>query len=473
MVGRSTQQLQIKKILKANRAAFVAITGRRRVGKTYLIEEAFGKSISFRVTGIQNGDILTQISNFTQKIAEYSQIPIVTIPSNWQEAFLLLKSYLKRLSKTRKHVLFFDELPWMNTHKSGFVQLFAHLWNDYLSKEKHFVLVICGSATSWIIKNIENDKGGFHNRITHSIHLKPFTLSETKEFLLSKKVSITDNAIAELYMALGGIPFYLEQIERGESVSAAINRLCFAEAGFLKNEYQNLYKALFDQPENHEAIVKSLANAIGGLTRSEIIKASKVTDGGPFTRAIEELIVCGFVTYESPYGKNKRGSVYRLADEFSLFYHRFMVKAKEKDNWMQLSTGQKYKIWTGYAFENLCYKHIAEIKSALGIEAVNTSLNTFRQTGDATQKGFQIDLIIDRADKAINLCECKYYSEPFKMDKTYAMNLMQRKSLFRESVKTNKSLFTTMITNLPIMENAYVLEAVDVQLTVDKLMVKR
>lgn len=472
MIGRNEQTTQMKELLKLHKSHFVAVTGRRRVGKTFLIDQVYEKHLCIRVTGIQHGDTSSQIYNFTQKLAEYSDIPIVTPPENWQQAFTLLKKHLQSLSKKKKQVIFLDELPWMATPRSGFIQLLAHLWNDFLSKQKNFILVICGSATSWITKKILNDKGGFHNRVTHTIRLQPFTLAETKEFLKSKKILLTDNGIAEIYMALGGIPYYLENIKRGESPSAAIDRMCFAADGILRYEYDNLYRSLFDYPQNHEAIVKALATSRSGLTRQELLKKSKVESGGPYTRAMEDLILSGFVLESTPYGRKKRGSLYRLVDEYSVFYHKF-IRPNRKSGagvWTILSQSAKYRIWTGYAFETLCLKHIPEIKKALRISKIYTEEDSFRIAGNSSKSGIQIDLLIDRSDKAINLCECKFYAESFTIDKKYAAQLENRKSVFQKSTKTRKQIFTTMITNYPLVKNEYYRQVVDKAINISNLM---
>ena len=421
IIGRTTPIKIMDDLIAKKRSSFVAITGRRRVGKTYLVDQVYGPRFCFSMTGIQDGDQTTQISNFVQKLKEYSQLPIVTPPNNWQEVFQLFKIYLQSLPKTKKHVIFLDELPWIVTAKSGFIQLLAHLWNDYLSKQNHFILVICGSSTSWITQKIINDKGGLHNRIDQNIKVEPFTLEETKLFLEYQKIQLSNMAIAELYMAIGGIPYYLEQIKRGESPTVAIDRICFAQDGRLRNEYDNLYKALFDNSQNHEAIVKALASSKSGLNRQELIKKSKIKAGGPYTRTMEDLILSGFIVEENPYGKKKQGSIYRLVDEYSVFYHKFISKNKKagKGIWQQLASSQAYKILKGYAFETLCQKHIAQIKQALGISGVYTETSSFRSTS-ADSDGFQIDLIIDRKDSAINLCECKYIAAGFKVTKAYA-----------------------------------------------------
>lgn len=472
MIGRVEQIIQLNEALLSVKSSFIAITGRRRVGKTYLIDEVYKKNICLRVTGIQGEDLKTQIVNFTEKISEYSNKPIFSIPKNWQETFLHLKSYLKTLPKNKKQVIFLDELPWINTSKSGFIQLLAHLWNDFLSKESHFILVVCGSSTSWITQKIVNDKGGFHNRLTHHIKLNPFTLSETKQFLLTKNIKQSDSSIAEIYMIMGGIPFYLENIKQGESPTVSVERMCFLDGGILKNEYDNLYKAIFESPENHEAIVESLATAKQGLTREEIINKTKISAGGTYKRAIEELLIAGFVVEEYPFGKKKRGSIYRLVDEFSIFYHKFIRENRRNQVgiWQILSNSQSYKIWSGYAFESLCMRHVNEIKKAMGVQNVYAETSSYRHVGDNAVDGFQIDLIIDRKDMAINLCECKFYESTFEITKKYATQLKWRKSAFRYSTSTKKNIFTTLITNHPIKENEYSLESVDVRITVSDFM---
>ncbi len=463
MVGRKEQLNTMEDLLNLQKSYFVAVSGRRRVGKTYLIDQVYKDHLCFRVTGIQDGEQHAQIVNFVQKLAEYSKIPIVTIPQNWQQVFILFKTYLEQLPKNRKQVVFIDELPWMATVRSGFIQMFAHLWNDYISKHKHFIVVICGSATSWISKKIIGDKGGFHNRISHHIHLAPFTLSETKAFLISKKIKLVDEEIVKLYMALGGVPYYLELVRKGESATAAIDRLCFAAGAPLKTEYAHLYKALFEQPAHHEAIVSALAKAKSGLNRSELCKKSKVSMGGPFTRAIEDLLLSDFVIEQMPFGKIKQGSIYRLADEFSLFYHRFIATNKKSvaGMWQEIAKTQSYKLWMGYAFEGLCIRHKNEVKRALRISNVYTQLSSFAMSGTTANTGTQIDIILDRADKSVNLCECKFYTEPFEITKTYLETLHRRKSLFKEYTGTNKNLFTTLITNRVPKKNEYYHHSID------------
>lgn len=472
MIRREAEIRIMNDLLKSKKSEFLAVTGRRRVGKTYLIENVFKEKICFSVTGIQNGNMKEQLKNFKTKISEYSNIPMVLDPRNWQEAFLQLKSYLKSLDKKSKTVIFIDELPWIYTKRSNFIQMLAHFWNDYLSKEKHFILIICGSATSWITKKIINDKGGLHNRLTEIIRLMPFKLYEAKDFLKSKSINLNNQELTKIYMAMGGIPFYLEKIRKGESASVAIERICFSEGGALKNEYDNLYKAIFRNSNNHEAIVEVLAKSKNGLTRQEIIKRGKINTGGAYHETMNDLLISGFISEYFPFGGKKHGIFYKLNDEYTVFYHKF-IKANKRYTpgiWNQIAASQAYKIWMGYAFESICLKHIAQIKDALGISGVYTEISSIRVEGVKKEPGFQIDLIIDRKDATINLCEIKYYAGSFKIDKSYARKLIDRKQLFIEHTKTKKQVFNTLITNYGVFENKYSLQIVENEVVLDDLM---
>lgn len=471
MIGRKAEIKKIELLLASERSEFLAVTGRRRVGKTFLIDTLLREQYCFSLTGIQNGNTQQQLVNFGIKLAEYNGTFSLNISKNWQMAFLQLKAHLMTLSKDKKQIIFIDELPWVATARSGFVQMLAHFWNDYLSKEKHFLLIICGSATSWITKKILNDKGGLHNRVTEIIHLQPFTLAETKAFLDSKYLKLTHQEITKFYMTLGGIPFYLENLRKGESFATGIERICFAPQGILRNEFQNLYQALFNHADIHQAIVGLLATKQQGLTRLEILEHFKTKPSGSYQRAIEELLISDFIIESIPFGNKKRGVYYRLIDEYSIFYHRFIKPNRQytKGLWQQLAASQNYKIWSGFAFENLCHKHIDEIKRALGIAAVYTEIYSLRVANIKEKDGFQIDLIIDRKDAVINLCEIKFYADEFVISKSYYKQLLKKRQRFIEHTGTKKQVFLTMITNHGVSKNQYANEIVDAEVILKEL----
>jgi len=331
---------------------------------------------------------------------------------------------------------------------------------------------VVGSATSWITKKIINDPGGLHNRVTEIIHLSPFSIIETAAFLQSKGLNFTDQEIAKIYMALGGIPFYLENLRRGESFAVAIERICFAPNGILRNEYNNLYQALFNHADIHQAIVNVLANHQYGTTNKVLLKKMGIKSSGSYQRALEELAVSDFIIEQIPFGKKKRGLTYRLIDEYSIFYHRF-IKPNRKyvpGMWQQLAESQGYKIWAGYAFESLCHKHIAAIKKSLGITAVYTEASNLYVPTKQGVDGFQVDLIIDRKDDSINLCEIKFYSGPFTIDKKYYQQLIQKRQRFLEYTQTKKQVFITFITDHGVKQNQYALEIVDAEVVLADLL---
>jgi uncharacterized protein len=456
IVGRKEQLRQIETLLSSNKAEFVAVTGRRRVGKTYLIDEGFEGNICFQMTGIQNANQKAQLENFARKLMIYSKITFsFSPPKDWGEAFFQLRNYLEQQSSDQKQVIFLDELPWMNTAKSGFLQQLAHFWNDYLSKQSHFILVVCGSASSWLVNNITNDKGGLHNRLTATIHLQPFTLAETKEFLEAKGIIKPIQDIAKLYMILGGIPYYLDDIQTHESNDQAIERMCFSDNGRLKNEYANLYKALFTNPENHERIIEALAGSQKGMLRSQIIEKSKIADGGPFNRTMNDLLTCGFVITIAQYGRKKREERYLLNDEFSNFYHQFMKNSTRYTQgiWLQIAQNQRFKIWLGYAYEHLVLRHISQIKQQLGIAGVYTEVYNLYPSQEQNLS-MQVDLLLDRKDNVVNFCEIKYYDAPLKITKIFYESSMEKLATFRQ-LAPRKQIIYTLITNHAPIQNEY------------------
>jgi uncharacterized protein len=473
MIGRKKDIEKINQLLYSDRSEFLAVTGRRRIGKTYLVDTLLQKHYCFSMTGIQNGNLTAQLVNFGVKLMEYNGSAEPKIPKNWQQAFLQLKTHLKTLEKGRKHVIFIDELPWMATPKSGFIQMLAHFWNDYLSKEPHFLLVICGSATSWISQKIINDAGGLHNRITENIHLYPFTLAETQAFLQHKGLQFTQQEVAKIYMTLGGVPFYLENLRKGESYATAIERICFSPNGILHNEYSNLFQALFNNPEVHIQILTALSSKQYGMSHTEIMQIMGLKQPtGSYQRAIDDLLVSDFIVETTAFGKKKRGSIYRLVDEFTIFYHRFMKPNRKYTQglWQQLAETQVYKIWTGYAFETLCHKHIDAIKRSLGIASVYTEIFSIGVSPSDATEGFQIDLLIDRKDNCINLCEIKFYNGVFTITKEEYEKMLTLRQRFIDHTGTKKQVFLTYITNHGVAPNVYAREIVDAEVRLDDLL---
>lgn len=471
VIGRKKEQAILQEALASQEAEMVSVIGRRRVGKTFLVSTTYKKELAFEITGIQKASLKLQLRNFRDVLAEFSNATLpIEIPSDWLAAFQLLKKYLKPLIAKEKKVIFFDELPWMDTHKSGFLQAFGYFWNSWASRN-NLVVVICGSAASWMIRKVVHDKGGLHNRVTKRIHLKPFTLAETERYLKSRHVNLDRYQIAQLYMAIGGIPHYLKGIKGGKSTAQNIDELCFSDTGLLKDEFSKLYLALFKNAEKHILLVRTLASKKQGMTRTELLNAARLSSGAKLTKTLKELTQSGFVTAFYPFGKKNSTLVYRLTDEFSLFFLQFMEAKRNETTgiWNHLSQTPAYTSWSGYAFENICLKHVPQIKKALGISGVYALASAYHKKGKDSEPGTQIDLVLDRKDHVINLFEMKFYNEVFSIDKVYANTLRNKAAIFKKATKTNKQLFWTLITSFGLKHNQYSLGLVDTVLDLNAL----
>ncbi|MCG8331840.1 MAG: AAA family ATPase [Chitinophagales bacterium] len=471
-IGREEEKKLLKKALQSNQAEMVSVIGRRRIGKTFLVKNVCKEHIVFELTGTKNAPLAEQLQNFTYALQLSSKDFIIPKPpANWMEAFFMLINYLKKSPKEIKPVVFLDELPWLATHKSGFLRGLSFFWNSWAVNE-NIVLIICGSAASWMIQKVVNHTGGLHNRITQRIHLKPFTLSETERFLrANNNVKLNRFHILQLYMAMGGIPHYLKEVEAGKSATQNIENICFSEIGLLRDEFSNLYPALFDHSDNHMAIVRTLAKKRKGMTRNELINIAKLPNGGSVTKALNELHQSGFIDIFYPFGKKKNNRLYRLMDEYSIFYLQFMEKniREGSDTWHHLSQTSEYKIWCGFAFENICLKHVSQIKKALSIGGVYSISSTFAKKGTKTEQGTQIDFLLDRNDQIINIFEVKYYNKPFTITKAYAEILKNKLHIFEEFTKTRKQLFLTLITTFGLKQNEHSIGLVDQELALDDL----
>jgi hypothetical protein len=449
IVGRKEEITTIQKIENSREAELVAVYGRRRVGKTYLIRNGFKQGLAFEFSGIHHATLDQQLESFGIALTgAMGGMPLAT-PTSWIKAFQMLIQYLSPLLKREKKVVFFDEFPWINTPRSGFLPAFENFWNSWASKEKNLVVVICGSAASWMIQKVINNRGGLHNRVTRRIRLLPFTVGETAEYLITRKIKLDKYQILQIYMAIGGIPQYLKEIEKGESASQAIDRLCFTKDGLLHDEFKTLYHSLFDSAEKHIDIIRALAKKGKGLTRGEIIAACKLTSGGYTSQLLEELTESGFITPYVPFDKTTKDSIYKLTDEYSLFYIKFIEgsKATGAGAWQKFSTGTSSKSWSGNAYESICMKHVKQIKKALGIESVHTEVSVWRhQPKKQDGQGAQIDLLIDRQDMCINVCEMKFSTNAFEISKAYSKELENKLQVFQEQTQTKKALFLTMIT---------------------------
>lgn len=463
IVGRKAEIKRLTQYVGSDRSEFVAIYGRRRVGKTFLVKELLGDRLAFRITGMENTNISGQLSNFCMSLQNFASGSIEV--KNWGDAFRALEKYLETEVKGVK-ILFFDELPWLDTPGSDFLAEFEHFWNDWASYRNDVKLICCGSATTWMLDEVINSRGGLHNRVTHEIALAPFTLSETEQYFHSEGFLYERPEIIECYMAVGGVAYYLSLFERDESVAQNIDRLCFAKGGELRNEFDRLYKALFKKADMYIDIVRALAGKSRGMTRLELIDAVNGVNNGNFTKKLAELEECDFIRSYQPFGKEKKTTLYQLIDPFSLFYIKFMYdrKSQLKGYWVKMQSTDEYRSWCGYAFEIVCLNHIEQIVHALGIDG---SINTVCSWSYRPQKslsddvdedlkhGTQIDLLIDRSDNTVNVCEIKYSLSEYVIDKDYFNHIEQRIRIFKKITKTRKRVVPVFITSQGLADNMY------------------
>jgi uncharacterized protein len=455
IIGRQEEIATLNALKNSKKSEFVAIYGRRRVGKTFLIRNVFEEPFSFQLSGVANVGIKQHLTNFHNAYLKLnSDTTLKSPPKDWFDAFNRL-SLLLETQKAKKKVIFLDELPWLDTPQSKFISALEYFWNSWASARTDVLLIVCGSAASWIINELINNRGGLHNRLTERILLKPFTLSETESFLKEKGGNYDRYQLLELYMAIGGIPYYLESVQVNRSVAQNIDRLFFTEGGLLATEYANLYRSLFNNYEKHTMIVEALSQKAKGLTRKDLLALTKLPDGGSMTNLLEELQQSGFIRRYLPFGKSKREVLFQLIDPFTLFYLTFVKdsKADMQGSWLAQLNSPRWQAWSGYAYEYICRYHIDAIKKALGISGVYAEISAWRSK--ISEKGAQIDLIIDRNDRIINICEMKFSTKTYTITKSYAENLQNKLMAFRVETDTKKTLFLTMITTFGLTENEY------------------
>jgi AAA+ ATPase superfamily predicted ATPase len=481
IIGRDYEKQQLEKFFHSQEAEFLAVYGRRRVGKTFLIRNFFKNKecIFFQVSGILNAGVKTQLLEFKKAIEEtfYSKLKGTSLetPKNWMHAFEMLNDAIKTFASSQKVVLFFDEFPWMAIRKKQLIQATDYYWNRHWSGMDNLRLIICGSAASWIIDNVLNNKGGLHNRVTLKLCIEPFNLKETQTYLKSRKINYDPPQILQLYMCIGGIPHYLKSVEAGLSAMQNVNRLCFQKNGLLLNEFNNLFSSLFKSSQMHETIIKFLASKPTGASRDQI-EEKLSHKGGRLSGWLKELEHAGFICAFKPWGR-ERGSFYKVTDEYVLFYLNWIAPEKNDSiqkeinhsYWEQLSQTPSFKSWAGYAFEAICFKHLKEIRKALNIpEGATASTWQYRPKKDG-ETGAQIDLLFNRLDGVISLCEIKYSQEIFKMDKEIAQNIRNKIQVYQKITKTNQQIFISMITTFGVNDSMYKEELISSEATLKDL----
>ncbi len=464
MIGREREQKILTEALNSNRAEMIAVYGRRRIGKTYLIEQFYRqkKVNMLSLIGQANANMSTQLSNAKNRLIEQKGID-VTEAKSWSDVFYAIKTYHQNYHDPKEHfVLFIDELPWIATAKSGFVGALSYIWNAYFEQFPHVTFVLCGSAASWMVKKVVQERGGLHQRITRQIPLSPFTLRESEAYLKEQGfIYLSRKEIVDLYITFGGVAQYLRFLNPQKSISENINQLCFSVGGELQREFGSLFLALFGKKGVHQPLVQYMGKTkqqlfdANGLAKKFDVKIEKIY------QTLEELEMAGFITVQHKYGQKKRDRRYILTDFFSKFHLKWMEGISQNElmqnpnYWQHISSSQNWISWAGNAFESVCYRHILEIKKALGIAGVHTQTFYWEERGDSNKEGSQIDMLIKRADKTVMIVEIKYYNQPFAISKSYAQNLQHKIESFRASDKEQNSVMLVMLTTYGLKRNQY------------------
>lgn len=452
LIGRKQEIAELKRCCESNRSEFVIVYGRRRIGKTFLVRQFTRDKYAFSYVGVRGITTRQQLENFALALQQYGKTSFAPSVNNWMEAFRHLRQLLER--RSGRKIVFIDEMPWMDKAKSDFVNALENFWNGWAAAQDDICLIACGSATSWMTDKLIYNTGGLHNRITCRIYLRPFTLAETEEYLEALGCRWDRFQIAQCYMAMGGVPYYLSLIRPGNSLMQNIDRLYFHKNAELREEFGELYLSLFKNAKQYIDVVKALSSKRQGMTRQEISQQLNITGSG-LTRTLNHLERCDFILGYSSFGSKKKNVIYRLTDFYTLFYLQFVANDRSQDEhwWEHNMNSPQVRAWQGFSFELLCMLHLPQIKQSLSIGGIATATSSWRSKN--AEHHYQIDMVIDRADRIINLCEMKFSVNRYMIDRDYEMLLRDRMAWFIAETKTRKAPVITMITTYGILPNKH------------------
>ena len=467
LIGRKDELTRLRSYLRSNLSYLVVVSGRRRVGKTFLINEAYEGKILFRHTAQSIEDLLqekksdenllhAQLSRFVFSLRKAGH-RCAEAPKNWDEAFFELQKYIEENTNPDKKVIFLDELPWLDTPNSRFFVAFMSFWSDFVLPHKGLILVVAGSANSWILDKLVENTGSLYKRHHCWINLAPFSLAESEEFLRSKSIRLSRYDIAQIYMALGGIPYYLDMVQKGKSVGANLSEILSSSADGLAGEFKNLFRSIFANPDQMVSLVRAISSKRSGLSKKEITKETNIPDGGTLTNYLRALISSGFVQKYRPFGADTAEKLYRLIDPFCLFYLRFVEKEGAKAISLLESglSSSKLNVWKGLSFEVICFQHVRQIKEALHIGGVISEESLFLQRGDEKDKGAQIDMLIKRDDNILNLCEAKFTLGDYAANSSDQESLNRKADVIARHLPARMSIHRTLITTYGLSEGSY------------------
>lgn len=456
IIGRNAEIELLNKMLHDDKSHFVAVYGRRRIGKTYLIREAFNYRFTFQHSGLSEGSMNEQLFAFDSSLKD-AGINIKKKSKNWLEAFDKLKEIIRNSNEKRK-IIFIDELSWMDTPKSDLMVALENFWNGFASARKDIVLIVCASATSWMLSKVVHNKGGLYNRLTQQIHLQAFCLRECEEYIQSEGLALNREQILQYYMIFGGVPYYWGFIKKGLSLAQNIDNTLFVKNAPLRDEFKYMYASVFKNPETYIKIIETLGTKKVGLTREELIKLTGLSNSGDLTGKLEELESCGFIRKYYAFGMKKKNAVYQLIDCFTLFHFKFLQDEPTDEHfWTNQINTPAVNTWMGLAFERVCMQHVAQIKNKLGISGVLTEINSWYCKADPDRGvfGSQIDMLITRKDQVINLCEMKYSGSEYTITEKVDKSIRNKINDLRVLTNTKYAIYPTLITTYGLVSNSY------------------
>ena len=456
IIARSGEIETLERKYNSGKSEFVIVYGRRRIGKTFLVNNVFEDRFTFTYVGARKQKPEKQLQRFAAQLKLYSGSPYAPVLHNWEDAFNELRVLIESKPKNERKVIFFDEMPWIDTPRSSFVEALEYFWNAWAAQRNDILFIACGSATSWMVNKLIKNKGGLHNRITEQLYLRPFRLGECEEYLHEIGCEWDRYTVMQCYMAMGGVPYYMSLLNPAQSLAQNIDKLFFTKNAPMCEEFDELFNALFSNADRYIAVMKALSGTKEGLLRSDIIEKTGLT-GGTLSRMLENLERCDFIESYAQYKSSVRNTLYRICDPYTLFFFKFIdgKNAKDEHWWTNNIHSHSVEAWEGFSFETICMLHLEQIKQKLGISGISTSTSTWRLLGGEKSKGTQIDLVIDRADRVINICEMKFSEAPYTISKEYETKLRERMAIFKESTRTRKSLVTTMVTTYGVLRGAH------------------
>ncbi len=443
-VGRRYELGQLRELGSSDRPVMIVMYGRRRVGKTELLEQAYWNRNILKFEGIKDKSESEQMSHVLWQLSEYLNTPIIAKVQvqHWSEVFKLIYDNIPDGEWT----LYFEEVQWLANYQPMFVSELKYAWDNYFKNKTGLVLILCGSSPSFIINEILLSKA-LYNRSQYEFPLREFSLTETKEFLAQR----SNREVMDAYLLVGGIPEYLRWVNNKSSILVSLCENSFKPASFFLNEYQRIFVSSLADKKHYKEIIEYLAKC-RFATRDEILKHIGVSSSGATTALLVDLEQCGFIEKYTPYQAHSESTLtrYCIADAYLQFYYKFIRpirKEIEQGDFIDQPTAaiksDSFYKWLGFSFERLCRRKHRIIAKILGFSAVHYRSGVyFDRNTNKESSGYQIDLVFDRDDKVMTVCEVRYLQAPVGVS---VIQEFERKLALLPNAK-NKTLHKVLIT---------------------------